>query len=397
MPRHFLSVKTLMLISLLSLNLAACQSSDSEDSPQNAQQAAPKVDVVSLIPQTVTIKTELPARTVAFRQAEVRPQVNGIIENRLFEEGADVKSGQQLYQIDEAPFQAALQMAKAELASARANIQSTKARAERFKGLIDNKAISQQDYDDAQAAYLQAQAEVAVAQANIQTAEINLRYTKVNAPIDGRIGRSNITEGALVTAQQESPLTTITQIDPIYVDISQASKEVLRIRRQLLSGRIAEEDAAQVKLKLEDGSTFQHQGELQFSEVNVNESTGSLVMRAKFPNPEGLLLPGMYVKTVINEGTMPDAILVPHKAVMFSREGTASVMLVNDENIVEQRPIEVRQSIDHNWLVSDGLSGGEKVVVEGLQKLPSILPWRLRLILKTLFSRLRSNHGKIFY
>lgn len=369
MPRHFLSVKTLMLISLLSLNLAACQSSDSEDSPQNAQQAAPKVDVVSLIPQTVTIKTELPARTVAFRQAEVRPQVNGIIENRLFEEGADVKSGQQLYQIDEAPFQAALQMAKAELASARANIQSTKARAERFKGLIDNKAISQQDYDDAQAAYLQAQAEVAVAQANIQTAEINLRYTKVNAPIDGRIGRSNITEGALVTAQQESPLTTITQIDPIYVDISQASKEVLRLRRQLLSGRIAEEDAAQVKLKLEDGSTYQHQGELQFSEVNVNESTGSLVMRAKFPNPEGLLLPGMYVKTVINEGTIPDAILVPHKAVMFSREGTASVMLVNDENIVEQRPIEVRQSIDHNWLVSEGLSGGEKVVVEGLQKI----------------------------
>ena len=369
MPRHFLSVKKLMLISLLTLNMAACQSSDSQDAQQNTQQAAPKVDVVSLIPQTVTIKTELPARTVAFRQAEVRPQVNGIIQNRLFEEGADVKAGQQLYQIDEAPFQAALQMAKAELARARANIQSTKARAERFKGLIDNKAISQQDYDDAQAAYLQAQAEVSVAQANIQTAEINLRYTKVNAPIDGRTGRSNITEGALVTAQQESPLTTITQTDPIYVDISQASKEVLRLRRQLLSGRISEEDTVQVKLTLEDGSTYQHQGELRFSEVNVNEDTGSLVMRAKFPNPDGLLLPGMYVKTEINEGTMPDAILVPHKAVMFSREGTASVMLVNDENIVEQRPIEVRQSIDHNWLVSDGLSGGEKVVVEGLQKI----------------------------
>jgi len=369
MPRHFLSVKKLMLISLLTLNMAACQFSDSQDAQQNTQQAAPKVDVVNLIPQTVTIKTELPARTVAFRQAEVRPQVNGIIQNRLFEEGADVKAGQQLYQIDEAPFQAALQMAKAELARARANIQSTKARAERFKGLIDNKAISQQDYDDAQAAYLQAQAEVSVAQANIQTAEINLRYTKVNAPIDGRTGRSNMTEGALVTAQQESPLTTITQTDPIYVDISQASKEVLRLRRQLLSGRISEEDTVQVKLTLEDGSTYQHQGELQFSEVNVNEDTGSLVMRAKFPNPDGLLLPGMYVKTEINEGTMPDAILVPHKAVMFSREGTASVMLVNDENIVEQRPIEVRQSIDHNWLVSDGLSGGEKVVVEGLQKI----------------------------
>ena len=369
MPRHFLSVKKLMLISLLSLNLAACQSSDSQDTQQNTQQAAPKVDVVSLIPQTVTIKTELPARTVAFRQAEVRPQVNGIIQNRLFEEGADVKAGQQLYQIDEAPFQAALQMAKAELARARANIQSTKARAERFRGLIDNKAISQQDYDDAQAAYLQAQAEVSVAQANIQTAEINLRYTKVNAPIDGRIGRSTMTEGALVTAQQESPLTTITQTDPIYVDISQASKEVLRLRRQLLSGRVSEEDTAQVKLTLEDGSTYQHQGELQFSEVNVNEDTGSLVMRAKFPNPDGLLLPGMYVKTEINEGTMPDAILVPHKAVMFSREGTASVMLVNDDNIVEQRPIAVRHSIGHKWLVSDGLSGGEKVVVEGLQKI----------------------------
>lgn len=369
MPRHFLSVKKLMLISLLTLNMAACQSSDSQDAQQNTQQAAPKVDVVSLIPQTVTIKTELPARTVAFRQAEVRPQVNGIIQNRLFEEGADVKAGQQLYQIDEAPFQAALQMAKAELARARANIQSTKARAERFKGLIDNKAISQQDYDDAQAAYLQAQAEVSVAQANIQTAEINLRYTKVNAPIDGRIGRSTMTEGALVTAQQESPLTTITQTDPIYVDISQASKEVLRLRRQLLSGRVSEEDTAQVKLTLEDGSTYQHQGELQFSEVNVNEDTGSLVMRAKFPNPDGLLLPGMYVKTEINEGTMPDAILVPHKAVMFSREGTASVMLVNDDNIVEQRPIAVRHSIGHNWLVSDGLSGGEKVVVEGLQKI----------------------------
>lgn len=369
MPRHFLSVKKLMLISLLTLNMAACQSSDSQDTQQNTQQAAPKVDVVSLIPQTVTIKTELPARTVAFRQAEVRPQVNGIIQNRLFEEGADVKAGQQLYQIDEAPFQAALQMAKAELARARANIQSTKARAERFRGLIDNKAISQQDYDDAQAAYLQAQAEVSVAQANIQTAEINLRYTKVNAPIDGRIGRSTMTEGALVTAQQESPLTTITQTDPIYVDISQASKEVLRLRRQLLSGRVSEEDTAQVKLTLEDGSTYQHQGELQFSEVNVNEDTGSLVMRAKFPNPDGLLLPGMYVKTEINEGTMPDAILVPHKAVMFSREGTASVMLVNDDNIVEQRPIAVRHSIGHNWLVSDGLSGGEKVVVEGLQKI----------------------------
>lgn len=368
MPRHFLSFKTLML-SLLTLNMAACQSSNTENEQQTMQQSAPKVDVVSLVHQTVAITTELPARTVAFRQAEVRPQVNGIIEKRLFEEGADVIAGQQLYQIDQAPFQAALQMTKAELARAQANIQSTKARADRFQGLINNKAISQQDYDDAQASYLQAKAEVAVAQANIQTAEINLRYTKVNAPINGRIGRSNVTEGALVTAQQESPLATITQIDPIYVDISQASKEVLHLRRQLMSGKIAEKDAAQVKLKLEDGTTYQYVGELQFSEVNVNEDTGSLVMRAKFPNPEGLLLPGMYVKAEINEGMMTDAILVPHKAVMFSREGNASLMLVNNENKVEQRLIEVKQSIGHNWLVLDGLSEGEKVIVEGLQKI----------------------------
>lgn len=370
MSHRFLFYKTLMLISILSLSMAACQSSSPDDAQQNNTPPAPaKVDVVTLSPQTITIRTELPARTVAFRHAEIRPQVNGIIEKRLFEEGADVEANQQLYQIDEAPFQAALQMAKAELARAEANIQSTKARADRFKGLINNKAISQQDYDDALASYLQAKAEVSVAQANIKTAEINLRYTNVKAPIKGRIGRSSITEGALVTAQQETPLATITQTDPIYVDIAQASKQILRLRQQLMSGRIAGDDVAQVTLKLEDESTFQHKGELQFSEVNVNEATGSLVMRAQFPNPEGLLLPGMYVKAEINEGKIQNAILAPHKAVMFSREGKANVMLVNNENKVEQRLIEVRQSIGHNWLVYEGLSGGEKVIVEGLQKI----------------------------
>lgn len=368
MPRHFLSYKTLMVVSLLTFSMTACQPGQDSAQQDNTPPPPAKVDVVTLAPQTVSVKTALPARTVAFRQAEVRPQVNGIIEKRLFEEGAEVEAGQQLYQIDEAPFQAALQMAKAELARAQANIQSTQARAERFRGLIDNKAISQQDYDDAQATYQQALAEVAVAEANIQSAEINLRYTKVTAPIDGRIGRSNVTEGALVTAQQDLALATITQVDPIYVDISQASKEVLRLRQQLMSGKMTDGDAGQVTLKLEDGSTYPHVGELQFSEVNVNSDTGSLVMRAKFANPEGLLLPGMYVKTEINEGKMQDAILVPHKAVMFSREGNANVMLVNAENKVEQRQIEVKQSIGHNWLVYDGLSGGEKVIVEGLQK-----------------------------
>ncbi|ODN68181.1 efflux RND transporter periplasmic adaptor subunit [Methylophaga muralis] len=286
MPSFNLFIKQLTLSGLLVLGLVACQSESNTTQDTNSAPPPAKVNVVTLIKQPVTLTTELPARTIAFRQAEVRPQVNGIIEKRLFEEGADVEAGQQLYQIDAAPFQAALQMARAELARAEANLQSTKAREERFKGLIDNKAISQQDYDDALAAFLQSQAEVAVAKANIETAQINLRYTKVNAPISGRIGRSNVTEGALVTAQQADLLATIVQIDPIYVDIAQPSKRLLSLRKQLIENKIDNAAAPTVTLTLEDNSQYEHSGELQFSEVNVQESTGSIVIRALFPNPE---------------------------------------------------------------------------------------------------------------
>ena len=369
MPSFNLFIKQLTLSGLLVLGLVACQSESNNTQDTNSAPPPAKVNVVTLIKQPVTLTTELPARTIAFRQAEVRPQVNGIIEKRLFEEGADVEAGQQLYQIDAAPFQAALQMARAELARAEANLQSTKAREERFKGLIDNKAISQQDYDDALAAFLQSQAEVAVAKANIETAQINLRYTKVNAPISGRIGRSNVTEGALVTAQQADLLATIVQIDPIYVDIAQPSKRLLSLRKQLIENKIDNAAAPTVTLTLEDNSQYEHSGELQFSEVNVQESTGSIVIRALFPNPEGLLLPGMFVRADMEEASIDNALLVPQRGVSFDREGNASAMIVNDNNQVEPRQLKIRREVGQYWLVDEGLAEGDRLIVSGLQKI----------------------------
>ncbi len=330
--------------------LSACIN-DSQSEQQNATpQTPPKpsVEVVELKPQAVELQTELPARTTAIRMAEVRPQVAGIIEKRLFTEGASVKAGQQLYQIDVAPYQAEVNNAEASLQRARADLKVTERREQRYKNLLDDNAVSQQEYDEALAAYEQAEAEIAVRKAALDSALINLRYTKVNAPIDGQIGISHVTEGALVSAGQENSLTAIHQLDPIYVDISQASKEMLQLRRQLMSGRVDDEASPEVRLKLEDGSEYEHVGELQFSEVNVNEMTGSIVMRASFPNPDGLLLPGMYVRTTVDEGRIDDAILVPQKAVMFDREGQASVMLVNDDNKVEQRAITVQRDINHH-------------------------------------------------
>ncbi|MCX4189869.1 efflux RND transporter periplasmic adaptor subunit [Methylophaga sp. OBS3] len=363
---HFRSFLTPVLLS--SLFLTGCLS-DSDAEQQQVAMPKMTVNVVELKTQAIDIQTELPARTTAIRMAEVRPQVDGIIESRLFTEGAAVKAGQQLYQIEAAPYQAVVNNAKATLQRAKADLKVTERREQRYKNLLDDNAISQQEYDEALAAFEQAKAEIAVNQAALESAEINLRYTKVNAPIDGQIGISHVTEGALVNAGQTNSLATIHQLDPIYVDISQASKEILQLRRQLMAGRVAGEEAPSVNLLLEDGSLYEHTGELQFSEVNVNQNTGSIVMRAKFPNPDGILLPGMYVRAEVEEGRMNDAILVPHKAVIFDREGRASVMLVNDNNIVEQRFINVSRSINHHWLSESGLEAGEKVIVEGLQKI----------------------------
>lgn len=365
-------LRLLMLpIVLSSLLLIACGNDGQSEAQAANPQSPPKmaVEIVQLAVQPVDLQTELPARTTATRMAEVRPQVAGIIEKRLFTEGASVKAGEQLYQIEAAPYKAEVNNAQASLQRARADLKVTERREQRYKNLLDDNAVSQQEYDEALAAFEQAEAEIAVRQAALDSALINLRYTKVDAPIDGQIGISHVTEGALVSAGQQNPLATIHQLDPIYVDISQASKEILRLRRQLMSGRVNGDAAPKVRLKLEDGSEYEHVGELQFSEVSVNENTGSIVMRASFSNPDGLLLPGMYARAAVDEGRINDAILVPQKAVMFDREGRATVMLVNGENKVEQRQITVQRDIGNDWLTSDGLQAGDKVIVEGLQKI----------------------------
>lgn len=368
-PSLFRLVLTPLLLS--SLLLSACADGSQSDDPNAQQQSPPKksVEIIELVPKAIQLQTELPARTTAIRMAEVRPQVAGIIEKRLFTEGASVKAGELLYQIESAPYQAEVNNAEASLQRARADLKVTERREQRYKNLLADNAVSQQEYDEALASYEQAEAEIAVRQAALDSALINLRYTKVNAPIDGQIGISHVTEGALVSAGQQNSLTTIHQLDPIYVDISQASKEMLQLRRQLMSGTVDGEAAAQVRLKLEDGSEYEHVGALQFSEVSVNEMTGSVVMRASFPNPDGLLLPGMYARAEVDEGRIDNALLVPQKAVAFNREGEASVMLVNNKNQVEQQKVTVQRDINHDWLISEGLQAGDKVIVEGLQKI----------------------------
>ncbi len=349
--------------------LSACQPAAEEQQQPPGGQQAPRVSVVELTEQPVTLKTELPARVTAVRRAEVRPQINGIVEKRLFREGAMVEAGEQLYQIEPEIYDADLQTAQASLKRAQANLTSTEAREARFRKLLDDNAISQQEYDDALAAFEQAQAEVAVSKAEVAMAEINLKYTRVNAPIAGRIGQSYFTEGALVSAQQEASMATIHQLDPMYVDIPQATKVLLNLRQQVMAGKLSEKDHPEVTITLEDGSEYPLTGRLQFTEVDVNENTGSVVMRAEFDNPEGMLLPGMYVRAEIIEGRKDDALLVPQKAVTFDREGNATLFIVNGDKQIEERKLSVRRAIGQNWLLENGLSAGDRVVVEGLQNI----------------------------
>jgi len=349
--------------------LSACQQSDSgaaATADPSAQETP--VNVVTLTQQKVTLTRSLPARTVAYRKAEVRPQVNGIIDARLFKEGAQVDAGQTLYQIEPALYEAALANANAQLTRARAALQTAKAREQRYKGLMQDKAISRQEYDDALATFEQAQAEIKVQQAAVSSAKTNLGYTRVDAPISGRIGKSNFTEGALVTAQQAGVMTTIHQLDPIFVDIAQPSKELLQLRKQMINKSVAKEAAPTVKLTLEDGSEYPLTGELQFAEVNVEPSTGDIVLRAIMPNPDQLLLPGMFVRAEINEGELENAILAPQRGVSFDREGNATALVVNANNQVEARQLEVQQAIGDNWLIETGLQDGDQIISAGLQK-----------------------------
>lgn len=362
---EFLVTATFLLCVLALGALGGC-------SPQTSEPPAakvPQVTVMTITPRAQAFETELTGRTQAFMVADIRPQVGGIVQKRLFVEGAQVKAGQALYQLDPSTYQASLAEAQATLAKNQATLKSSQLTAKRNAGLAKIDAISQQDNEDAQANLLTAQADVKVAQAGIETARINLAYTRITAPISGRIETSTVTPGALVTANQDTALTTVQQLDPIYVDVTQSTTDLLRLKRDLASGTLQSNSAgeAQMSLLLEDGSTYDQKGRLKFSGVSVNESTGTVTLRGVVANPDGLLLPGMYVRAVLEQGRDEQAILVPQKSVTRSEGGTASALvLVNGK--VEQRALTIGRAIDNQWWITSGLKAGDQVIIEGGQK-----------------------------
>lgn len=338
----------------------------------------PEVAYVTVQTRTVTTTVELPGRTSAQLVAEVRPQVGGIIQKRLFAEGADVRAGQALFQIDPSLYQAALDNAKAALARSEANLSAIRLRAERLRELLAEKAVSQQDYDDAAAALKQTQADIQYGKATLEAARINLAHCTITAPISGRIGRSTVTPGALVTAHQPLALATIQQLDPIYVDVTQSTADILRLRRQLEQGRLnpTPDSRRKVLLLLEDGTEYPWRGSLQFRDVTVDATTGSVILRMEFPNPKRTLLPGMFVRAVIEEGVHPHAVLIPQQAVSRDPKGNPLALIVNAKGTVEQRPLTLDRAIGDAWFVSSGLQKGDRVIVEGLQKVRPGVPVR---------------------
>jgi membrane fusion protein (multidrug efflux system) len=352
----------------LLLILGGCEGPKTQGGP--APQAIPEVGVVEIKPRDVTLSTELPGRTAPYLVAEVRPQVSGIIQERLFTEGGAIEAGQLLYQIDPAPHQAARDSAQAALARDQASLETAQLKATRYQKLLKTRAVSQEDYDDATAALAEAKAVVAVSQAALRAAEINLAYTRVTSPISGRIGRSSVTAGALVTANQADALAQVNQLDPIYVDLTQSSLQLLKLKRALASGEVqrAEGEEPSVELILEDGSRFAHKGRLQFSEVTVSQSTGTVTLRAVVPNPEGDLLPGMYVRALVQEGVKPQAILAPQRGVEHDAKGEATALVLGKDDTVEQRLLKVDRSLGNQWLITSGLEAGDRLIVDGLQK-----------------------------
>lgn len=350
------------------LILSAC--GGKSENAVNSNVKPPTVTIVKVTSESVPTVTELPGRTAPYLISEVRPQVSGIIKERIFKEGSEVKSGQLLYQIDSSVYQAAYDSAKANLARALASVGSEKLKAQRYAELVKIDAVSKQANDEADASLKQAEADVAVAKAALDKARIDLAYTKVVSPISGRIGRSTVTSGALVTANQADALATVQQLNPIYVDVTQSSAELMRMQRELDQGRMksAGGNSVPVELVLEDGSIYEKEGKLAFSEVTVDQSTGSVTLRAVFPNTKGQLLPGMYVRARMTQGIKGDAILVPHAAISRDPRGNATVMVVNSESKVESRIVKTAQSINDKWVVTEGLAAGERVIVEGLQR-----------------------------
>jgi membrane fusion protein (multidrug efflux system) len=329
----------------------------------------PEVTVVTLRPQSVELTRELPGRVSAFLVAEVRPQVSGIVKARLFTEGSSVKAGQPLYELDDAIYRAQLNSARATLQKAQATAAAAKLTAARAAEMVKIDAVSAQDNDNAIAALAQAQADVAAAQAAVDSGTVNLAYAHIVAPISGRIGKSGITQGALVTAQQTQALATVQQLDPIYVDVNQSSSEWLQLKQDIDAGRVlAGASGAPTRIVLENGSSYPIQGKLQFSDVTVDPTTGNFLLRVVVANPKALLMPGMYVRAVVGEGVRPQGLLVPQRAVTRDAKGTATVMLVDADGKVALRELRVSRTVDDQWLVDDGVASGDRVIVEGLQK-----------------------------
>lgn len=353
--------------------LAGCGHAPSAAIPSAAANAPLQVGIVTLAPQSLAVTTELPGRTSAYLIADVRPQVGGIVQQRLFKEGAEVKAGEALYQIDPTQYQAALDNAQATLAKAQANLAAAHARADRYEQLIKLQAISKQDYDDQRATVLQADADVQATKAALESARINLNYTRITAPIAGQVATSTVTPGALVTANQSAALTTVQQLNPIYVDVTRPVGDVMRLKRELASGQIKRTagNKVAVKVRLEDGSEYAHAGVLEFTGLTVSDQTGSITMRAVVPNPDGDLLPGMFVRAVLAEGVNEKAVLAPQQGIVRDDRGNATAYVVNADGTVEQRSVQTGNAVGNRWLVTSGLTAGDHLIVQGTQKVKS--------------------------
>lgn len=364
-----LSLKHLSLLSFVLLPALAACDSQVQASAQQPPQRPPEVEVVTVKRHAAPVTVELPGRTSAFRVAEVRPQVTGIIKQRLFEEGSTVAAGQKLYQIDAAPYEASLASARAELQMAETALSAAQTKVDRYSKLVAVEAVSRQNYDDAQTALAQSQAQVALAQAAVDAAEINLAYTSVNSPIAGRIGKSAVTEGALVTANQPTSLSVVQQLDPIYVDMSQSAADLIRMRKAIADGElVSRSEHAPVTLYL-GKEPYGITGRLTFSDITVDQGTGTVALRAVFPNQDEILMPGLFVKARVEQGVREDAVVVPQQGVTRGPDGKPMVWVVDSDGTVAPRPVTTVQAVGDSWIVSDGLDGGEQIVVAGFQKI----------------------------
>jgi len=363
-------IRCFVAVPLLGLTLVACE----QKQAPVMQASTPEVTVVTLKAQPVTLTRELPGRTNPFVVAEVRPQVTGIVKERLFTEGSLVKAGQPLYQLDDATYRADVNSAKALLARAQAAADIARFNADRAEQLIGSKAISEQELINARALERQAEADVGVAEARLASVEVQLGYARITSPIDGRIGKSTVTRGALVTADQEAPLATVQQLDPIYVDLTRSANELLELRRKLASGAVRQTEGIPVTIILEDGTTYTHEGELAFTDVAVDPMTGSYALRVVVPNPDGLLMPGMYVRATVSNAVLDRGLLVPQQGVVRDAKGNASAMVVTADGTVQQRAVQVSRTIGDQWLVSSGLAEGDRVIIAGLQRIQPGIP-----------------------